>query len=237
MLSTTKVQTRLHIFDITPSEAYWDEVDDHCSPRSFYTKEGLYDSIKKEGLHFQLKVDRFGNVINGNMRWWTCLRLFLEGDMRFEYLPVEFNFYAGYFPLDKEEFTTAFKLNLTIGKADRETKKVLHDMLVTAKNTLQPVIPTKTYQEYDIPMEKVGGYRVAWRVDQVMRADQGVLKVFDKKIFDTPEIFNPMVLTKKQKEMVINAKQRAIKKRTKERDPIGTGTARRFALARIFGRK
>lgn len=226
MLSTKPVQTSLHIFDITPSEAYWEEVDDYCHPRTFYTREGLYDSIKKNGLHYQLKVDQFGNIINGNMRWWTCLRLFLEGDMRFEYLPVEFNYYAGYFPLDLEVFDTAFKLNLTVGMADIETKKILHDMLVKAKNTNKAIIPHKSYKEHDIPMDKVGGYRVAWRVDQVMRADQGVLKAFDTKtfnntkIFDTPEIFNPLEDTPEKEKMVRNAREKASKERQKDRGRI-----------------
>lgn len=176
-LEDTVVQTYLHINDITPSEAYWEEVDDKCYPPSYFTREQLYQDIKKHGLCFQLKVDRFGNVINGNMRYWTCLRLFLEGDTRFEFLPVEFNFYAGFFPLD--QFDNAFKINLTLGIADNEKAEQLREYLIKAKITSQPVIKRKELKDYDIPMDKVGGYLVAWRVNQVMMADPDAGKRFN----------------------------------------------------------
>ena len=106
-------QLYMSIYDINPTESFWDKVDDrplYKEDAKLWLKEELIDDIRKNGLKYQLNVDPYGNIKNGNMRYW-CARYLLEQehDTRFLYLPVQRNYAAGafyeefLFVLDKEK--------------------------------------------------------------------------------------------------------------------------------------
>ena len=94
-------QTYMCIYDINPTESFWDKVDDrqlYKEDAKLWLKQELIDDIRANGLKYQLNVDPFGNIKNGNMRYW-CARYLLENenDQRFLFLPVQRNFVAGAF--------------------------------------------------------------------------------------------------------------------------------------------
>ena len=95
------VQLYMCIYDIKPTESFWDTVDDtklYTHDAKLWTKEELIDDIRANGIKYQLNIDPEGNVKNGNMRYW-CARYLLEkeNDQRFLYLPVQRNYAAGAF--------------------------------------------------------------------------------------------------------------------------------------------
>lgn len=146
-----EIQTRVHINDITPTESYWEIVDDKHEPRSCYTKEELYESIKRDGIKYQLRIAPTGEIINGNMRYWTARRLFLEGDRRFEYLPVEKIFFTGLMDADKY---AEFPGKKGILKVQQKITELL--------NTNQPVVPVSNLEEYIIDDDHIGGHPIAF---------------------------------------------------------------------------
>ena len=85
------VQIYANIYDLQPIEPFFD-IDD-TGPRgdgdTKWTKESLLEDIRINGIKHQLKIDRFGNILNGNGRYWAARILVKEGYERFRYLPVE----------------------------------------------------------------------------------------------------------------------------------------------------
>jgi hypothetical protein len=64
-------QLYMHINDIKPTETFWDEVDDrplYTEDARLWTKQEILDSIRRDGLKYQLNVDPQGNIKNGNIR-------------------------------------------------------------------------------------------------------------------------------------------------------------------------
>ena len=94
-------QVWMSIYDINPTESFWDKVDDrqlYKEDARLWLKQELIDDIRKNGLKYQLNVDRYGNVQNGNMRYWVARYLLeVEGDKRFLFLPVQRNYASGAF--------------------------------------------------------------------------------------------------------------------------------------------
>jgi len=105
----------MHIYDIKPTETFWDEVDDrnlYKEDAKLWSKKELIDDIRKNGLKYQLNVDSEGNIKNGNMRYWCMRYLFeVENDKRFEYPPVQRNWAAGCF-WKEISFTTKHNYNM-----------------------------------------------------------------------------------------------------------------------------
>lgn len=91
------VQLYVNIYDLQPIETFFD-IDDtkpNGDGDTKWTKESLLEDIRKNGIKHQLKIDRFGNILNGNGRYWAARILLLQGDERFRYLPVELVRVAG----------------------------------------------------------------------------------------------------------------------------------------------
>ncbi|KKL65394.1 hypothetical protein LCGC14_2155410 [marine sediment metagenome] len=99
------IQSYVHIYDLKPTEPLFDVMEDNRSPDSIevWTKEGLEESIREHGVKYMIHCDSEGNIINGNARYWVCRKLFLEGDMRFEYMAVELAEMSGKFVINFEE--------------------------------------------------------------------------------------------------------------------------------------
>ena len=94
-------QTYMNIYDINPTESFWDKVDDRSLYKEdarLWLKQELIDDIRENGLKYKLNVDPFGNIKNGNMRYWVA-RYLLENeeDKRFMFLPVQRNYASGAF--------------------------------------------------------------------------------------------------------------------------------------------
>lgn len=86
------IQTYVSIYDLQPIEAYFDVDDKPIEGETgvTWTYDRIYKSIKRYGLRYALKIDRYGNILNGNIRYWIARELFEdEGDERFRYIPVE----------------------------------------------------------------------------------------------------------------------------------------------------
>jgi hypothetical protein len=166
-----KIQTYVHINDIIPTEGYWPDVNDKVEPVSYYTKEQLYESIKKEGFIHQLKIGPGGRIINGNMRYWTARRLYEEGDLRFQFLPVEYRFYSGFMPitahLDKEQI---------LGM------QCVQEELMKLMNINQPVLPPNPMRDYPIKdnMTHRGGFSPGWTVEPVLLMREGIAEHLNK---------------------------------------------------------
>ena len=94
-------QLFMNIYDIKPTETFWEEVDDrnlYTEDARVWTKKEILDSIRRDGLKYQLNVDPQGNIKNGNVRYWACRYLLeIEQDERFRYLPVQRNYAAAQF--------------------------------------------------------------------------------------------------------------------------------------------
>lgn len=99
------IQACVHICDLKPTETLWDMVEDERSADSpeGWTKEELEADIRKNGIRFMLHIDSDGNIFNGNARYWIVRKLYLEGDMRFMYIPVEIREMTGTFVINFEE--------------------------------------------------------------------------------------------------------------------------------------
>ena len=85
------IQTYVNIYDLQPIEAYFDVDDKPIEGESgiTWTYDLIYNDIKDHGLRYALKIDRYGNILNGNCRYWVVRQLFEEGDERFRFIPVE----------------------------------------------------------------------------------------------------------------------------------------------------
>jgi hypothetical protein len=109
-------QVYMSIYDINPTESFWDEVDDRPILKErgqLWLKQDLIDNIREHGIKYQLHIDPYGNIKNGNMRYWVARYLLEEeNDQRFLFLPVQRNYAAGSF---HEEFAIA--LDQTASKA------------------------------------------------------------------------------------------------------------------------
>lgn len=116
-----RIQTYVNIHDITPTETFWDEVDDKVAPKEFWTRHDLIQDIKDNGFKYAIKLNKHGAIVNGNMRYWCARKLLEEGEERFRYLPVE--------------------LEMFHGIAVTQTTKPITDKLITSN--LQSLINTK----------------------------------------------------------------------------------------------
>ena len=130
MITMPKVQTYMSIYDIKPTESFWDVVDDtslYTEDAKKWTKEELIDDIRQNGLKYQLNVDPFGNIKNGNMRYW-CARWLLENenDQRFLFLPVQRNYACGAF---YKEFQLVVKENTGTDPPTQEEMDKIGDKL------------------------------------------------------------------------------------------------------------
>lgn len=94
-MSLARIQAYVSIFSLIPTEPLWDVITDQREPKDEYTKEELYESIKKHGLKYMFRIDSTGKILDGNGRYWTCRRLVLEGDTRFLMVPVEIDMLNG----------------------------------------------------------------------------------------------------------------------------------------------
>ena len=94
-------QVWMSIYDINPTESFWDKVDDtslYKEDARVWMKEELIDDIRENGLKYALNIDPYGNVKNGNMRYWVARYLLEnEDDKRFLFLPVQRNYVSGAF--------------------------------------------------------------------------------------------------------------------------------------------
>ena len=94
-------QVWMSIYDINPTESFWDKVDDrqlYKEDAKLWMKQDLIDDIRANGLKYALNVDASGNVKNGNMRYWVARWLLEnEDDKRFLFLPVQRNYACGAF--------------------------------------------------------------------------------------------------------------------------------------------
>jgi len=94
-------QVYMNIYDINPTESFWDKVDDrnlYKEDAKLWHKQELIDDIRANGLKYQLNVDPYGNIKNGNMRYWVARYLLEEeDDTRFLFLPVQRNYASGAF--------------------------------------------------------------------------------------------------------------------------------------------
>ena len=135
----SRIQTYVNIYDITPTETFWEEVTDNVEPKEFWSKEDLIQNIKDNGFKYALKINKHGAIVNGNMRYWVARHLLEEGDERFRFLPVELEMHAGVALLR----TTA-----------KITNVVLEDglnQLINAKREL--IASNEGFQEYTINEE------------------------------------------------------------------------------------
>ena len=124
--------------DLKPTEPIFDIIHDGRNPdrTEVWTREEITADIKKNGIKYMLQIDSEGNILNGNERYWIARKLFLEGDMRFEYLPVELSEMSGKFILHFE---------------DEPTNEVAREMFGKVLSTMYEVIPTaKGFQDYAI---------------------------------------------------------------------------------------
>lgn len=169
-----KIQTYVHINSIIPTEPLWDVIDDDCPPKDCYTKEELYDSIKKDGLIYQLKVDKMGKVLNGNGRYWTARRLHEEGVPGFEYLPVEVETMVGFFPL--------VRVKPVEGVPTESRDRFLQ--AINGKNLVIP-IPKMQPHTFEDPNHH-GDIESAW----------GMILVLDRLELDTMQLIDVVVTTK-----------------------------------------
>lgn len=94
-------QVWMSIYDIKPTESFWDKVDDrnlYKEDARLWSKQELIDDIRKNGLKYALNIDPTGNIKNGNMRYWVARYLLeTESDKRFLFLPVQRNYACGAF--------------------------------------------------------------------------------------------------------------------------------------------
>lgn len=101
MKNDDDVQLFMNIYDIKPTESFWDKVDDrklYKEDARLWQKQELIDNIREHGIKYQLNVDEEGNIKNGNMRYWVARYLLEEEhDQRFLYLPVQRNYASGAF--------------------------------------------------------------------------------------------------------------------------------------------
>ena len=108
-------QVWMSIYDINPTESFWDKVDDtklYKEDARVWMKQELIDDIREHGLKYQLNVDPEGNIKNGNMRYWVARYLLEnEDDQRFAFLPVQRNYASGAF---YKEFAFHIKKDVTI---------------------------------------------------------------------------------------------------------------------------
>jgi hypothetical protein len=89
------IQAFVSIFSLIPTEPLWNEIKDERFPPEAWNKDDLYESIKKDGLKYQFRIDNTGKILDGNGRYWTCRRLVLEGDTRFLIVPIEMDIFNG----------------------------------------------------------------------------------------------------------------------------------------------
>ena len=85
------IQAYANIYDLQPIEAWFDVDDKPIEGESgiHWTFDMLYKDINENGLKYAFKVDRYGNILNGNCRYWVCRALLEAGDYRFKYVPIE----------------------------------------------------------------------------------------------------------------------------------------------------
>lgn len=126
-----EIQVFVNIYDLNPRETFWDIIVDNIPPFDTYTKEQLIDSIREKGFIYQLKVDEYGNIQNGNMRYWVARYLLeVENDERFRYLPVE-----------KGAINKCHVIRHTVAPKDKdEIQKKVHNR----RNLKAPIIPSAT---------------------------------------------------------------------------------------------
>ena len=130
----SKIQTYVDIYDITPTETYWDEVTDNVEPKEFWTRENLVKDIKDNGFKYALKINKRGAITNGNMRYWVARQLLEEGDERFRYLPVELEMFSG----------------IAIMKTTDKITNILVDQTLNAliNTKVETIEPRTTFLEY-----------------------------------------------------------------------------------------
>ena len=129
----------VNIYDLQPIEPLFDIDDTNIEgfDGGKWTVQQLIDDIREHGIKHQLKVDKHGNILNGNGRYW-CARFLLEKehDQRFVYLPIEYDRMGGAIMLKTI-------VQPSVMEASAEFMKILarkHD-----------VIPSKTqFEEYPI---------------------------------------------------------------------------------------
>ena len=123
----TRIQTYMHINDIIPTEDFLEEIVDNHIPPERWTKEQLIKDIDKNGIKYQLRVDPFGRIINGNLRYWVARHLNEENEslkdglyednwVPFEFLPVEIEVASGILLMHGDTSDEAFlkKVNTKI---------------------------------------------------------------------------------------------------------------------------
>ena len=164
----SEVQLYMNIYDIIPTEPFWELLDDtflYQDGRQ-WTKQELIDSIRKDGLHHQLNVDKEGYVKNGNMRYHCCKYLFEEeGDERFRFLPVQRNYATGLFC--KEVFVQTEE-QLTLEEQNKIMERILTDIShYWVEQVREDTIPSKTeFEEGTIDPHNDIFYEAHWATNK-----------------------------------------------------------------------
>ena len=142
------IQAYVNIYDITPTEWFWEEVQDNIEPKEFWLRDDLIENIANQGLKYALKVNKFGNIVNGNMRYW-CMRHLLEktGDKKWMFVPVEMEIFHG------------LAHAISLGPLTNEiVNEIIQDMI----NTKRLVVPSKTefkdYKQHSIDPKKLDNF-------------------------------------------------------------------------------
>ena len=90
------IQLYMHIHDLKPFEIPdWEVQLDEAIPGWGGTVRDQIKDIQKHGIKMALKVSPEGFIEYGNTRYWIARKLYEEGDIRFEYLPVQIDTFAG----------------------------------------------------------------------------------------------------------------------------------------------
>ena len=130
------IQTYVNIYDIIPTEGFWEEVQDNLEPKEFWLRDELIENIAEQGLKYALKINKQGGIVNGNMRYW-CMRHLLEktGNLKYMFVPVELEIFHG------------LAHAICLGPLTNEiVNEIIKDMI----NTKRLVIPSKTeFEDYE----------------------------------------------------------------------------------------
>lgn len=195
----SQIQNYVHIYDLKPTEPLFDIVNDKRSPNDeqTWTIEELEADIRKNGILLMIQIDSEGNILNGNGRYHIAMKLFLEGDMRFEYIAVELARMSGKFVINFE---------------DEPTAKLAAEVFSKVLMVHYEVIPSETkFQEY--PIDKINPRQLdrhkyvtdySWETFK-LKTPKGWAVLYQKKVREPPKIsFEPEMLGKLMEEKAVD---------------------------------
>lgn len=138
-----QIQGHCHINDFIPTEdtRKWKKILDKHQPPVNYTMKQLRKSIKRHGIKDQIRIKADGKILNGNARYWIAREYYEAGDMRFEYLPVEIEHFAGIIMID-------------LGTEKPKDMKEIKDTFLLHVNKKIPVIPVGQLRDAEFLAER-----------------------------------------------------------------------------------